>query len=249
MDKFIKDIAELANKIDLNKRFNWDSWLLNFEANELFSSDEKKKILEHDSVLDKNIALKRVLNEKFKNTSNTLKSNLALSFWYIQKWGGINNFKEANSEILEKAIVKSSKKEYISSIDKISSLSKITSIVDIENQVIYDSRVVYAFNWLILKRFDGNLKFFPMPNGRSSVASNFDIGTLINFKFHRRFHEKDLYIEPSQAYEKFCKMFKVINSAVYSDYKNEPFRLEMLLFTAMDKEIFEDIKQSIKISL
>ena len=242
MDKLIKDIAELANRIDLSKRFIWNDWETDFENSKLFCPNEKKEVLEQQNGFEKNVALKKVLHNKFKSNSNT-----DLAFWYIRKWGGINNFKDKNSDIVGSAIAKSSNNEYLTNLNSISSLSKVTSVVNIENQVIYDSRVVFALNWLILKRFGGNLKFFPIPEGRSSIASNFDIGTIINFKFHKRFHEKDLYFEPKQAYEEFCKMIKSINSAVYSDNKNEPFRLEMLLFTAFSKEIIEDMRDCIKI--
>lgn len=244
MDKLIQNIGELADKIDLEKRFNWDNWTQDLLKSELFSKDEKNRILEQQSGFIKNIELKKVLHARFKNKAET-----DLAFWYIQKWGGIANFKEKNLAIVNSAIDKSSKKEYLTSLQSISSLSKITSIVDIENQVIYDSRVIYAFNWLILKRFGGNLKFFPIPEGRSSIASNFDIGTIINFKFHKRYEEKDLYFEPKQAYQQFCKIIKLINSAVYPNYKNEPFRLEMLLFSAFDKEIINDMKECIKIDI
>lgn len=242
MDKLIQNIGELAEKIDLEKRFQWDNWTHDLENSDLFSQDEKHRISEQQSGFAKNIELKKILHTRFKNKAET-----ELAFWYIQKWGGISNFKEKNLEIVNSAIDKSSKKEYLTSLQSISSLSKVTSIVDIDNQVIYDSRVVYAFNWLILKRFGGNLKFFPIPEGRSSIASNFDIGTIINFKFHERFEEKDLYFEPKQAYQQFCKIIKLINSAVYPNYKNEPFRLEMLLFTAFDNEIIKDMRESIKI--
>ena len=42
MDKLIKDIAELANRIDLSKRFVWNDWETDFKNSELFSTDEKK---------------------------------------------------------------------------------------------------------------------------------------------------------------------------------------------------------------
>lgn len=244
MDKLIKNIGELSEKIDLNKRFKWNGWIDDFTNSDLFTQQEKNRILENESSFAKNIALKKVLNEKFTKEANT-----DLAFWYIQKWGGIANFKEKNAAIINSAIEKSLNHEYLTELTNISSLSKVTSVVDIENQIIYDSRVVYAFNWLILKRFDGNMKFFPIPTGRSSIASNFDIGTIINFKFHNRFDEKNLYFEPKQSYKQFCKIIKLLNSAIYGNFKQEPFRLEMLLFAAFEEEIIKDVKGSIKVDL
>ena len=63
MDKLIKDIAELANRIDLSKRFVWNDWETDFKNSELFSTDEKKEVLEQQNGFDKNVALKKVLHQ------------------------------------------------------------------------------------------------------------------------------------------------------------------------------------------
>ena len=243
MDKLEKEFQILKDQINLDDRFNYGSWVKNFEQNDLFTKAQIDSVGNQPNDFRKNIELKRILNTKFKESSNP-----TLGFWFIQTWGGISTFKNKdtnkNPELISKTIKNALEKKFLPNLQCISSLSKVTSVVDIENQVIYDSRVIYALNWLLLKT--GEKKFFPIPEGRGSIVADFNIGTLINFKFH---NEMGRYYSPKLAHKEFCTLIKNYNEKIFPDNKNEPFYLEMLLFSALPKEIIEDIKDSVKIEI
>ena len=52
------------------------------------------------------------------------------------------------------------------------------------------------------------------------------------------------------SYHKFCEFIKDLSKKVFEDERKQyPFYLEMLLFSIADKEIYEEIKSSVKITL
>lgn len=133
----------------------------------------------------------------------------------------------------------------------ISSLSKISSFFDPENFVIYDSRVIYTLNWLILTCENQNgfkEKYFPMPSGRNKIIADFDMNTIVNISHISEYVENmKLYVTQQNAYFEFCDFIKTNTKLIYGE-DSKPYELEMLLFTLADKEIFNELKEQIKIT-
>ena len=245
MRKVLEKLKTLSNKINLFERFDYD-----FEINHIFNNKDKKKIIYQNNPFDKNKILKQIIRKKYEQKNNYLE----LDFWIINEWGGIRGFKK-NQRNIEK-INKFKKQIYSNKITKesfstISSLSKIASFINPDVFFIYDSRVIYSLNWLILtceNQENLNEKYFPLPNGRNKIISNYDMNTIINISHINEFgNARELYIKEQDAYLKYCDF--IINgvSQVF-DREVNPFELEMLLFTIADKEIFDDIKRNIKIT-
>jgi hypothetical protein len=127
------------------------------------------------------------------------------------------------------------------------------------SNVIYDSRVSYSLNWIILSQNAGNY-YFPIPEGRNSKMSAFDLNVLIRLKNianyktnniedldHKLFIsncDKKLFINKNDAYSELNKIIKQINIKLWhgdKEKQNNLYYTEMLLFAIADKEIFKDI--------
>ena len=190
--KLLEELEILKSSIQLEEQFgeeaNGKDWSNAFKTSMFFTDAEKERIDKIPNRFNREIELKIILNEKL----NVDYPKPELAFWYINVWGRISSFKiEKNEKLVLKTIKESRDGKFLPNLQTISSLSKVASVVDIKNQVIYDSRVIYVLNWLIMKT--GGNKFFPIPEGRSSIASDFDIGILINFKFHEISKENRYY--------------------------------------------------------
>jgi hypothetical protein len=180
--------------------------------------------------------LKNIIEKKYKNIINTEK----IDFWIINEWWWIKSFKmnQYNIDKIRKFKIQLWKNKLSKdSFNTISSLSKIASFLRPKDFVIYDSRVIYTLNRLILKyenRESLTYKYYPIPNGRNKIISDFDIKTIINLKHIKNY--------------KYCDFIKsTVNQVFWPNA--EPYELEMLLFTIADKEIFQDIKKHIKLSI
>ncbi len=200
--------------------------------------------------MEQNIRLKWILNDKYKNTSE----QSLIDFWIINDWGGIRGFKSNERNLKKIDAFKNQlykRKLSVDCFQTISSLSKIASFMDPDNWVIYDSRVIYALNWLILTcevKERVVHKYFPMPSGRNKIIVNFDMNTIINL-FHIGAYEErsEWYRRQQVAYFEFCDFIKLSSKRIYGE-DAKPFELEMLLFTLADKEIFNELKQQIKLT-
>jgi len=246
MKKVIEKLQEYSTQIDLKERFDY-----NFNASdEIFNSKETNKLLAHKNPFEQNVELKWILSEKYKENK---KQNF-IDFWIINIWGGIRGFKPNDRNINKIIRFKKQIKKGRLSLDcfnTISSLSKISSFIEPEKFVIYDSRVIYTLNWLIMTCENQNglyKKYFPMPSGRNKIIVDFDINTIINLKHISDYEKsKELYVSKQQAYFNFCDFVHNATKKIYGP-ESKPYELEMLLFTLTDKEIFKDLKNTLKIT-
>tara|TARA_B110001469_G_scaffold115098_1_gene119469 strand:- start:172 stop:927 length:756 start_codon:yes stop_codon:yes gene_type:complete len=246
MKNVLEKLKDFSNQIDLKERFD-----LNFDINDkIFSSKETEKLSTDNNPFEQNVRLKWILSEKYKtNTEQNF-----IDFWIVNNWGGIRGFKpnERNIEKVRRFKKQLEKRKLsLDCFSTISSLSKISSFIDPENFVIYDSRVIYTLNWLILTCENQNgfkKKYFPMPSGRNKIIANFDMNTIVNISHISEYDENtELYVSQQNAYFQFCDFIKTNTELIYGE-NSKPYELEMLLFTLADKEIFEELKERIKIT-
>ena len=128
-----------------------------------------------------------------------------------------------------------------------------------EECIIYDSRVAYSLNWILLSQNAGH-KFFPIPDGRNSKISAFNMDTLIRLKYVHKYVAPDkislsnkkyiskidgeLYISKERAYQTLNFLIKEIAKRLWVGQKekcDQLFFTEMLLFSIADREVFLDI--------
>tara|TARA_R110002096_G_scaffold146095_1_gene304335 strand:+ start:691 stop:1452 length:762 start_codon:yes stop_codon:yes gene_type:complete len=246
MKNVIEKLKEFSNQIDLKERFDF-----NFDiTDKIFSTKETEQLLAEKNPFDQNVRLKWILSEKYKtNTEQNF-----IDFWIVNNWGGIRGFKpnERNIEKVQRFKKQLEKRKLsLDCFSTISSLSKISSFIDPENFVIYDSRVIYTLNWLILTCENQNgfkEKYFPMPSGRNKIIADFDMNTIVNVSHISEYIDNtELYISQQNAYFEFCEFIKTNTELIYGE-NSKPYKLEMLLFTLADKEIFKDLKERIKIT-
>jgi len=83
-----------------------------------------------------------------------------------------------------------------------------------------------------------------MPAGRNKKIIEFDLNTIINLS-HLEEPDK-LYVLPQEAYFKYCDFIKTTSKLVYGE-NSKPYELEMLLFVIADIEIFNDVKDRLRI--
>lgn len=247
MEHVIQKLKEYKEQVDLKKRFKWSFNL----SNPIFNDSERKKNQEEGSAFDQNVSLKKLLNDKYQENSESTE----LDFWIINDWGGIRGFKPNERNIVK---IEKFKKELekgsltLESFNTISSLSKLASFIDLDNFVIYDSKVIYTLNWLILSCENQQKlteKYFPIPSGRNKIIANFDMNTIINIAHLSEYvNNTSVYIPKQQAYFDFCKFVKNATKEIYGT-DTKPYKLEMLLFTLADEEIFGELKEKIKITV
>lgn len=247
MENVIEKLKEYSKQIDLEKRF---SYTLN-TSDSFFTVHETKKLNSYKNSYEQNIKLKWLLCDKYKQSVN----QTSIDFWVINNWGGIKGFKPNERNIQKVEIFKKqiqSNKLTKDTFSTISSLSKLASFINPDEFVIYDSRVIYSLNWLILTLENKDAlkeKYYPMPSGRNKKITDFDLNTIINLSHIKEYFEKDqLYIMPQDAYFKFCEFIKNTSKLIYGE-DSKPYELELLLFTIADDEIYNDIKDNLKLSI
>ncbi len=126
----------------------------------------------------KELQLKTLVGQKLKET---LTSNIALfnrlCLWLIKDWGGILTADDNDTIKLIQEFLKQDKPDF----NRIASSSKVGAYLFPDRNVIYDSRVAYSSNWIILAENAGQ-QYFPIPEGRNSKMSAFDMNVLIRLK-------------------------------------------------------------------
>lgn len=235
-DKLITIIKKFA-EIDLDKRFDWD-----FPLDGL--PPDIVRDLPRSSHFLRNIFLKKSLKNHLPDKKKDIE------YWIIRKWGGINRFEivEKNNKRID-ILYNQLPSESFSrdTFSCISSLSKVASFLDPQQYAIYDARATSSFNWVLLKS-GATSGFFPVPSGRNTAITNYDIETIIRLKCG---DSKKLFLKPASAYFEYCNLLKELSSHIWEDAerKQMPFYLEMLLFVIAPSEIVNDIKESICIEI
>ncbi|WP_281226324.1 hypothetical protein [Flavobacterium aquiphilum] len=237
MTSLIDTLKKYKQSVDLENRFDY-----NFDIDtNIFSDQEKNELFKNENIFSRNIRLKELIKTKTKGSYKLTD----LNFWIINKWGGIQTFKQNENnlkkiETFSNQLAKS--KLTKDTFSTISSLSKVSSFIEPDNYVIYDSRVIYAINWLIMTTKPTGLKYFPMPTGRNKKLVDFDINTIIHLTHLESYQNgEEIFYKHSVAYFEFCELIKTLSKTVFDDQTIKPYYLEMLLFTIADNEIFREL--------
>jgi len=184
-----------------------------------------------------------------------------LCLWIIKDWGGILTAKDDDTIELITTFLSTEKISY----KRIASASKVGAYMYPEQYIIYDSRVAYSLNWIILSENAGDI-YFPIPSGRNSKMTAFDMNVLIRMKHIENYNperisdmdkrqyikskDKLLYIPDDDSYSELNCLIKEINSKLWEGEKaTKLFYTEMLLFSIADREIFKDITARIEIKI
>ncbi|WP_067175269.1 hypothetical protein [Sulfurospirillum sp. UCH001] len=214
------------------------------------------------SPFEKDVLLKFELNNQIKNLNDTTRRR-QLDKWIVCSWGGISTHRDFES-------IYDLKTQRL--YDRISSWSKILSFENIETDIIYDSRVIYSLNWLIYKynKLHGtNKKFLFQPDGRNKKLNLLPVEAIINFEYSSHYDldkrgDKvfcEYFCDKNECYEYARKLIFEINQKLFENvksthigdrailHKNFPFFSEMILFEIANKEIFEDIRKLITVSI
>lgn len=235
-DNLVTILQEYAD-IQLDERFTWDFPHHGLPADVV-------KDLPEGNLFQRNIVLKKCLHNHLPDKKKEIE------YWIIQTWGGIRRFgrddkNNARIEALYSQLAAGSLSSDV--FTRISSLSKVASFFNPEKYAIYDARATFSLNWLLLKS-GATASFFPVPSGRNTDITRYDIETIIRLKCGEG---DDLFLKPAHAYFEYCKLLKELSLRIWSDAerKTMPYYLEMLLFVIGPQEIVSDIKKSTNIEI
>ena len=228
MDKFIKRLKELSDKVPLEENFDWEFPVSPIEIPENISSAYLK-----------NIYLKENFNKVLQNDLN-----LTNHYWIIQEWGGIKSLKQndRNDEKIKKFKKQLDSGELTKEIfSLISSFSKLASFINPNEYAIYDSRAIYSLNWLLFN-FTNEEELYPQPSGRNPKLSQYDLPTIVRLS-----KKGNTYKSHKTAYQDYCNLLKKLSKKIYNDEK--PYKVEMLLFIIAPTIIIECIKEKTKLTI
>lgn len=243
------------HKSDLPALYNWNAKIERLVKLGVLS-DKQLDEINSLSNYEKELQLKKVVGKKLNDTLKTDKNLFdKLCLWVIKDWGGILTANDNDTIKLIEEFLKQDKPDF----NRIASSSKVGAYLFPNKNIIYDSRVAYSLNWIILSENAGQ-QYFPIPEGRNSKMSAFDLNVLIRLKNisnyqpetlkhldHRLFinnADKKLFINKKDAYFELNNLIKIINEKLWSgDNEKEQnlYYTEMLLFSIADREIFMDI--------
>lgn len=259
VDKIVKYLQRF--KDDLPKLYTWKANIERLvELNVLEESEVEE--LNNLSSFDKEIILKNKVNIKLHESYKTNKEQLdKLCLWIIKDWGGIKTAKDNDTIDVISEYLNNKTKSY----KRIASASKVGSYMYPEDYIIYDSRVAYSLNWIILSENAGE-SYFPIPNGRNSKMTAFDMNVLIRMSNIETYtpkniedidkrqyinsKDKSLYIAENESYATLNELIKKISAKLWEDdMATKLFYTEMLLFSIADREIFKDITERIEIKI
>ena len=253
IDKFVTHLDRY--KSYLPTLYNWNAKIDRLVELETLTKNQVEEI-NALTAYEKELQLKKIVGQKL---NDTLSSNTELfdklCLWVIKDWGGITTANDNDTLTLIKNFLKQEKPSF----NRIASSSKVGSYLFPDRNVIYDSRVAYSLNWIILSDNAGQ-QYFPIPEGRNSKMSAFDLNVLIRLKHisvyqptdiahldHRLFiknSDKKLFINKNDAYFELNNLVKQINQKLWKgDIEKEQnlYFTEMLLFSIADREVFMDI--------
>ncbi|MGX1641287.1 hypothetical protein [Sphingobacterium sp. NPDC055431] len=255
VNKIVEYLFPLKEK--LHELYNWNAKIEKLVDFEIINNDE----LENWNLLsnyEKELNIKRTLNQYLANveSDNSIESKFhQVCYWIIKDWGGINLKEDKVKPLVDQFLQMKD-----AGFDKIASISKVASFMFPEEFIIYDSRVAYSLNWIILKTDAGN-KYFPIPEGRNSKMTSFDMNTLIHIKHANNFftdnhqellgknkfisnRDQIIYFDKHDAYKRLNRLIIDISNKLWDgdlEKKHKLFYTEMLLFSIADNYIFQDI--------
>lgn len=254
IDKFLIYLNKY--KSDLPNLYKWNAKIDRLLELKILTSSQINEILNLKTPFDKELQLRKILNEKLTETfekNNELFNILCL--WIIKDWGGITNANDNETITLIKDFLEQDKPKF----NRIASTSKVGAFLYPDQNVIYDSRVAYSINWIILSENAGNF-YFPIPEGRNSKMSALDLNVLIRLenisvycpnnieqldnKLFISNSDKKVYIDKKSAYFEMNKLIKEINQQLWkgdTEREKKLYFTEMLLFSIADREVFMDI--------
>ena len=120
-------------------------------------------------------------------------------------------------------------------------------------------------NWIILSENAGEI-FFPIPSGRNSKMTAFEMNVLIRLKNIQHYVPKDIsemdkrlyinqkdktnYIPEKESYTELNNLIKEISNKLWNEEKSKMlYYTEMLLFSIADREIFRDITNRLTLEI
>ncbi len=270
-----KCLKHLVYKFDINKivaylkRFSeelsnlyyWDVNIDKLVQLEVLTEIEREK-LNGMNPYEKGIRLKEKVGEclnEYYQKNNPKFDKLCL--WIIKDWGGIKGAKDENTLDLIIEFLNSNNPKF----NRIASSSKVGSFMYPDRNIIYDSRVAYSLNWIILSQNAGD-NFFPIPKGRNSKMSAFDMDVLIrlkNVQNYKTTNSEDLnnrlyishrdsicYIPNNIAYSELNSLATKINRRLWQGERSKSlYYTEMLLFSIADKQVFSDITSRLSLNI
>ncbi len=264
--KYTFDIDKIANylmqfKDKLPELYTWNAKIEKLVDLGVINHSELIN-LKNKTSYDKEIILKKKVNLKlheYFKSNKVLFDNLCL--WIIKDWGGILTAKDTDTLELIKEFLESENPKY----KRIASASKVGAYMFPEKYIIYDSRVAYALNWIILSENAGEI-FFPIPSGRNSKMTAFEMNVLIRLKNIQHYAPKDIsemdkrlyikqrdkanYIPEKESYIELNNLIKEISKKIWNEEKSKMlYYTEMLLFSIADREIFEDITNRLTLEI
>lgn len=256
-------IANYLNKFKdkLPELYTWNAKIEKLVDLDVISSSEFE-ILNTKTSYEKELVLKNKVNLKlheYYKSDKVLFDSLCL--WVIKDWGGILTAKDSDTIDLINDFLKSEKPNY----KRIASASKVGAYMFPEKYIIYDSRVAYTLNWIILSENAGNI-FFPIPNGRNSKMTAFEMNVLIRLKNIEHYSpneitemdkrqyikqkDKSSYIPEKDSYTELNKLIKELSQKLWDNEKSKMlYYTEMLLFSIADREIFKDITNRLTLEI
>lgn len=253
IDKIVNYLEKY--KSDLSNLYKWNAKIDRLVEFGVLTKNQVQEINKLKP-FEKELLLKKKVGKKLNETRNTNKEIFdKLCLWVIKDRGGILTANDNDTINLITNFLNQDKPDF----KRIASSSKVGAYLFPEKNIIYDSRVAYSLNWIILSENAGQ-KYFPIPEGRNSKMSAFDLNVLIrlkNISFYQpnsisvldnklfiKNSDKQIFIDKKIAYSELNKLVIEVNQKLwqgnYEKQRNLYFT-EMLLFSIADREIFTDI--------
>jgi len=260
--KIIADYLRI-HKDNIESLYQWKSNL-----NELFSlidigESEKNELInynEHEKFA-KEVSLKKVINKHLRQSieSNDSERFNKIANWIVKVWGGIKTGSALDNEIIDKI-----KQKKALPFTRIASYSKIAAFLHLKDFIIYDSRVAYSLNWILLSNNIETL-YFPIPEGRNSKMTAFDMNVLIRLNNKQKYNpsdetdiekglfvnriDKKIYFNKDEAYDELNKLIKLVHKELWGVNDTELYKTEMLLFSIADSAVYLDIVRKVNFSI
>jgi len=126
----------------------------------LISDYDSKFSISGDNNYEKNVALKRLIQNKYQNREL---NNRSISEWIIKEWGGIKKI----SKNLDEYISAVERKELPQNLSGVASYSKLFAMFYPDEFAIFDARVAVSLNIIQLLSAEKSAVFFPYLSGRN----------------------------------------------------------------------------------